>query len=151
MAISEEVYGCFNRKSDATFREVAKSEESRLLILSLIRNSILFQNLDSSDEEILVKAMEEKSYAGGDVVIREGEAGDMLYIVESGSYDCFKKIDGEDKYLKTYEHGEAFGELALMYNAPRAATIITKTPGKLYLLDRITFSQASKTATARRR
>jgi cAMP-dependent protein kinase regulator len=60
-------------------------------------------------------------------------------------------IDGEEKYLKTYRHGEAFGELALMYNAPRAATIICKEPGKLYSLDRITFSQVVKQAAFKKR
>jgi CRP-like cAMP-binding protein len=40
--------------------------------------------------------------------------------------------------------GEAFGELALMYNAPRAASIVTRKPGKLLTLDRATFSQVLK-------
>lgn len=74
-----------------------------------------------------------------------------MFIVESGEYDCFKVINGENKYLKTYKHGDAFGELALMYNAPRAATIIVKTPGTLYSLDRITFSQVVKNAANKKR
>jgi len=41
--------------------------------------------------------------------------------------------------LKTYVTGETFGELALMYNAPRAASIMCKTEGKLFALDRQTF------------
>lgn len=60
-------------------------------------------------------------------------------------------IEGEDKYLKTYKKGEAFGELALMYNAPRAATIKSKTDGTLFALDRITFSQIVKQAAIRKR
>jgi cAMP-dependent protein kinase regulator len=95
--------------------------------------------------------MEEKEYETGATIIKEGEAGDILFIVESGEYDCFKTINGEEKYLKTYQTGEAFGELALMYNAPRAATIKCKTKGKLYLLDRSTFSQVVKTAASRKR
>ena len=70
--------------------------------------------------------MEERKTEDGDRIISEGDKGDSLYIVAEGSFDCFKVIGGEDKYLKTYEKGEAFGELALMYNAPRAATIISK-------------------------
>lgn len=46
--------------------------------------------------------------------------------------------------------GEAFGELALMYNAPRAASIVTKKPGKLLILDRCTFSHVIKVAAFRK-
>ena len=59
-------------------------------------------------------------------MIKEGDKGDLLYVVEEGKLDCFKLIDGEQKTIKQYEPGEAFGELALLYNAPRAATIIAK-------------------------
>lgn len=56
-------------------------------------------------------------------MIKQGEDGDVLYLVDSGELDCYrrlKKTDPKDTYLKTYCHGEAFGELALLYNAPRA-------------------------------
>lgn len=132
-------------------KSVPKSEKTKLLILSLIRHSILFQNVDYQDEETLINAMEEKTTNADETVIQEGENGDALFIVESGEYDCYKVINGENKYLKTYKHGDAFGELALMYNAPRAATIKVKTPGTLYSLDRITFSQVVKNAATKKR
>ena len=55
---------------------------------------------------------------------REGEEGDNFYVVESGQFKV-TKVDGDkEKLLFTY-HGEgAFGELALMYNCPRAATVV---------------------------
>jgi cAMP-dependent protein kinase regulator len=132
-------------------KSVPKSEKTKLLILSLIRHSILFQNVDYQDEETLINAMEERTTIADETVIQEGENGDALFIVESGEYDCYKVINGENKYLKTYKHGDAFGELALMYNAPRAATIKVKTPGTLYSLDRITFSQVVKNAATKKR
>jgi cAMP-dependent protein kinase regulator len=51
-----------------------------------------------------------------------------------------------DTYLKTYEPGESFGELALLYNAPRAASIKAKTSTNLYELDRETFNNIVKDA-----
>ena len=131
--------------------EIPKSQETELLIKSLIRNSILFQNLDWKDEEILIKSMSEKSFESGDAVIKEGEDGDELFIVESGEYDCSKVIGGKDTFLKTYKQGDAFGELALMYNAPRAASIVCKSSGRLYKLDRIAFSKVVKEASAKKR
>jgi cAMP-dependent protein kinase regulator len=58
-------------------------------------------------------------------VIKQGEDGDNLYVVDKGDLDCYKRFskDAENTYLKTYKPGESFGELALLYNAPRAASI----------------------------
>jgi cAMP-dependent protein kinase regulator len=96
-------------------------------------------------------AMEEKEYQAGHTVIREGDGGDVLYMVEDGEFDCIKKIDGQDKLLKTYTTGDAFGELALLYNAPRAASIKAKTNGRLFQLDRVTFNHIVKEAAEKKR
>lgn len=53
--------------------------------------------------------------------------------------------------MKTYLPGEAFGELALLYNAPRAASIIAKTAVKLWQLDRNTFNHIVKDAARKKR
>lgn len=50
MGISEEVFGNFNRKESVELKSVPKKQQVKLLILSLIRNSILFQNVDYKDE-----------------------------------------------------------------------------------------------------
>jgi cAMP-dependent protein kinase regulator len=54
-------------------------------------------------------------------------------------------------FLKRYEPGEAFGELALLYNAPRAATITSDGDSVLYALDRGTFNHIVKDAAIRKR
>ena len=86
-------------------------------------------------------AMEEKKFNVGDLVIEQGTDGDDLYVVEEGTLECTKVfVSGyncqsgstEPKFLKNYEPGEAFGELALLYNAPRAATIKAKTPSIIH-------------------
>ena len=89
----------------------------------------------------------------GDTVIRQGDDGDNLYVVDSGELDCYKKFSGsdEDKHLKIYKPGEAFGELALLYNAPRAATIIAKSDAITFALDRECFNHIVKDAAAKKR
>ena len=57
----------------------------------------------------------------------------------------------EPTHLRNYEQGEAFGELALLYNAPRAATIVSSTPVTLYQLDRNTFNHIVKDAASNKR
>lgn len=64
------------------------------------------------------------------------------------------KEESEEKvstYLKTYEPGESFGELALLYNAPRAATIQAKTDCTLFELDRNTFTHIVKDSAQKKR
>lgn len=75
----------------------------------------------------------------------------MLYVVDAGELDCFKTFPEGQKLLKTYKPGEAFGELALLYNAPRAATIISKTSSTLFALDRLTFNNIVKEAAQKKR
>jgi cAMP-dependent protein kinase regulator len=74
-------------------------------------------------------------------------------VVESGSLSCKKLFKGktEPTFLKKYEQGEAFGELALLYNAPRAATIQADTESLLWCLDRETFNHIVKDSSRKRR
>jgi len=97
--------------------------------------------------------MEEKKFKIGETIISQGEKGDVLYLVELGVLECFKTFNKEDgeKYLKDYNPGDAFGELALLYNAPRAATIKAKTEGILWALDRETFNHIVKDATMKKK
>lgn len=91
--------------------------------------------------------------SAGDWVIQQGEEGDVLYVIDEGNLDCFKKFskDGVNQYLKTYQPGEAFGELALLYNAPRAASIQAKTNCLLWSLDRECFNIIVKDAARKKR
>lgn len=75
----------------------------------------------------------------------------MLFIVGSGSYACSKIIGGSETYLKTYKPGDYFGELALMYTAPRAASIKCSESGTLYSLDRQTFKHIIEESARKKR
>ena len=76
-----------------------------------------------------------------------------MYVVDSGQLDCFKKFkpDQPDTYLKTYQPGESFGELALLYNCPRAASIKAKTNAVVWELDRETFNNIVKDSAIKKR
>lgn len=86
-------------------------------------------------------------------MIEEGEDGDELFVVEEGELECTKKNKetGTEDYLISYNKGMAFGELALLYNAPRAATIKSTTKVSLYSLDRETFNHIVKNAVTKKR
>ena len=145
--ISAESYGKFNKKEDFKPRFIQKTENQIVRIKGRILQSFLFNSLETTDLNIVIGAMEEKQFKQGENVIKQGDNGDCLYIVDSGELDCSKRFPDNpevDKYLKTYVPGEAFGELALLYNAPRAATIKAKTDCVLWCLDRDTFNNIVK-------
>lgn len=54
----------------------------------------MFMGLDDSDLQVVIDAMDEKNTQAGEVVIKEGDPGDVLYVVEQGKLACSKVIDG---------------------------------------------------------
>lgn len=102
---------------------------------------------------MVVGAIEEVKAKAGDKIITEGDSGDCMYVLEQGSLDCTKVFSGntEPTFLKKYVPGEGFGELALLYNAPRAATIAANTDSIVWKLDRDTFNHIVKDAAQRKR
>ncbi len=123
----------------------------------------MFNSLNPDELEIVLGAMNQVSKKAGEKIITEGEDGDNLYVVEQGTLTCtkifvskFKNLilqagKTEPTFLKEYQPGEAFGELALLYNAPRAATITAKTDSQLWALDRRTFNFIVKDSAQQKR
>ena len=151
--VSAEAYGEFNKKEDFKARVIPKTAEQITKIKQRVLISFLFSNLDQKELDIVIGAMEEKTFDKDEYVIKQGEKGECLYVVESGTLDCSKVfVKGEkDTYLKTYQPGESFGELALLYNAPRAASIKANEHCVLWVLDRATFTNIVKDSAQKKR
>jgi len=113
----------------------------------------MFNALSEEEYFIVIEALQNIKKSPGDKVIVEGEDGDCLYIVDKGKLKCTKVFKGntEPTFLKNYGPGDAFGELALLYNCPRAATIIADEESELWMLDRATFNHIVKDAAAQKR
>jgi len=88
----------------------------------------------------------------GDVIIKQGDDGDNFFCIDRGVVEIYiESNDGERSLVKTCTDGDSFGELAIMYNAPRAASCIAKGGCKLWAIDRMTFNVIlMKTAMAKR-
>jgi len=86
----------------------------------------------------------------GTQIIKEGDDGDSLYFVESGQINCFKKVDGEEQLVKECKAAEIFGELALLYHCPRAASCVAAVDSVVFSLDRTTFNHIVRDAAVRR-
>lgn len=152
-SVSAEVYGDFNKKGNFVAKVVPKKDDQKKRLQKVVEKSFIFNNLDENEQNTVLDAVEEKRFKANDIIITEGEKGDLLYVVESGDLICTKVLkQGENPtYLKDYKEGESFGELALLYNANRAATITAKTDCILWALDRETFNHIVKDAAIRKR
>ena len=152
-SVSAEVYGIHNVKKPYVPRVIPKTNEQIERIKDRCMLSFIFNSLEDKELKTVIDSFEEKRYKAGQNVITQGEEGDVLYLVDSGELDCEKVFKAGDPptYLKTYKPGESFGELALLYNAPRAATIRAKTDSTLWALDRECFNNIVKDAAMKKR
>jgi cAMP-dependent protein kinase regulator len=95
----------------------------------------LFDGIEGPQKDELYALMFEKKVESGTNVITQGEEGDNFYVIDDGTCDVI--VNGNN--VASLKNGDSFGELALMYFAPRAATIAATVPTTLWAMDRVTF------------
>ncbi|MET1005613.1 MAG: MFS transporter [Propionibacteriaceae bacterium] len=111
--------------------------------LDLIRALPLFQPLPPAVQEVLVRGLSPESVPAGTVVIRQGEPGDLFYLIESGSLEATQHTeDGAVRTLSQMGAGDCFGEIALLRDVPRTATVTATTDAVLQTLSREDFLAA---------
>ena len=152
-SVSAEAYGQWNRKSEFKPRQISKTNEQRQRITEVINKCFMFSSLDKIEKEVLILAFEERKYDPGSDIIVQGDDGNELFVVDSGELSCFKRFgqDTDAKFIKNYGPGDAFGELALLYNVPRAASIKADTEVICWVLDRDCFNNIVKEAARKKR
>jgi cAMP-dependent protein kinase regulator len=80
--VSAEVYGDWNKKDNFIPPVIPKSEETKLKIQERLSKSFLFSHLDPKDMEIVIQAMQECKFSPQEDVIKQGDNGEILYVVE---------------------------------------------------------------------
>ncbi|MBI5525383.1 MAG: cyclic nucleotide-binding domain-containing protein [Deltaproteobacteria bacterium] len=95
---------------------------------AFIQNSYLFKSLDEAGQEMVMRAGKIFCFQTGEVMVQEGEPGDMLYIIKSGAVDVFTTRDGKEILLATLSRGACVGEVSLLTGTPRTATVRAKEP-----------------------
>ncbi|XP_038067585.1 cAMP-dependent protein kinase type II regulatory subunit-like isoform X2 [Patiria miniata] len=124
-----------------------KSDEQRARLAASVKNILLFRALEKEQMQQVLDAMFEKRTQPDDHIIDQDDDGDNFYVIDSGLYDIF--VNGNK--VGSYNNTGSFGELALMYNTPRAATIVATTPGSLWALDRSSFRRIVLKNAAKKR
>jgi hypothetical protein len=82
-----------------------------------------------------------RAHAAGELIIREGEAGDAAYIIVSGQCRAFRQIGEQREPLQTMGPGDVFGEMALLLDEPRYASVEALEPVTLLVVDRATLTE----------
>jgi len=80
-----------------------------------------------------------RRYADGEVIVREGEAGDALFIIEDGTVEFVVERDGVETILRTAGTDELFGEMAVFGHQPRSATARARGEVRVLTLDKVNF------------
>ncbi|XP_025914818.1 cAMP-dependent protein kinase type II-beta regulatory subunit [Apteryx rowi] len=151
-SVCAEAYNPDEEEDDAESRIIhPKTDDQRNRLQEACKDILLFKNLDPEQMSQVLDAMFEKQVEGGEHVIDQGDDGDNFYVIDRGTYDIYVKCDGVGRCIGTYDNRGSFGELALMYNTPRAATIIATSPGAIWGLDRVTFRRIIVKNNAKKR
>ena len=107
-----------------------------------LRNVYFFRDL--ADEEIrgIEQVCHEEEYGQGRVIFEEGAAADRFYIVLEGAVEVWKDFQLEEKdLLAVHEKGHLFGEMALVDDLPRSATVVAREKSRLLYVNRDDFTR----------
>jgi hypothetical protein len=106
--------------------------------LDAIKNVEAFRPLSVAAANQLAAALTVLQATEGDVLIRQGEPGEDMFLIDAGVFDA--TIDGQ--HVRTMQHGDHFGEIALLFDSPRTATVRCLRAGTLWRLRREDFLSA---------
>lgn len=142
VSAESDVAGTSKKLSNFSITVVAKSDEQKERLRKAMASNFWLAAIPESQRELLIGAMAEVKVTAGTSVITQGEVGDFFYVIDHGSFDVYKTESKESAPMKvfTYENAGSFGELALMYNSPRAATVTARTDGSVWALERALFT-----------
>lgn len=170
LSVSAEAYGEWNKKKDDFVPKVyEKDDAEKKKIREAINESFLFCRLNDNEIETIVNAFFGKKVNKGCHIIDEGDDGDLLYVIDEGEVEIYRKkkreetdaaadadgdingVEDQKEVLTLLKPKDVFGELALLYNSKRAATAEALTDCSLWALDRESFNYIIKDTVAKNR
>jgi hypothetical protein len=130
-----------------SLRVADDSADIPLVAISLLRRIPAFAVLPPLEMETVARAATEVAVGPGEIVVAEGDVGDRYFAVADGEFDV--SIDGA--HVRVAGRGGGFGEIALLANVPRTATVTARGDGALLAIRRDAFLTAVTGSDAARR
>jgi cAMP-dependent protein kinase regulator len=127
---------------------IPKDDDTQKALRAAMCKNVLFSHLDADEQKAIFDAMFPVEVKKGETIIVQGEEGDNFYVIDHGEVDVFVN----NEYVLSIQEGGSFGELALIYGTPRAATVAAKSDSvKLWAIDRLTYRAILMGSTMRKR
>ncbi|HEY5089056.1 MAG TPA: mechanosensitive ion channel family protein, partial [Polyangia bacterium] len=101
----------------------------------------VFRALDAEKIDRLARRLRMVLFGPGEVILRQGDPGDSLYVVRGGSVAVQIGVLGASKEIATLSDGQFFGEMSLMTGESRTATVVAKTDVECYIVDKEAFQE----------
>lgn len=139
------------KENDVEIISYPKTEKQLNFLEKAVKDILLFKSVNKKQLTLVLSSFFHREVEENELIIKQGDDGDNFYVVETGIYDIFIENGDERKKIATIDGKGSFGELALMYNCPRAATIIAVSKGTLWCLDQKVFRAIVVTAAAKQR
>lgn len=119
---------------------IPKDADVRDILAKVVHSNILFRAYSQDEQRAIVDAFQSVTVESDEVVIQQGESGAYFYVISDGELEILLEADGLEVPIGSMlGKGDYFGELALMYNTPRAASVKAKTKCDLWRIDRVTY------------
>ena len=99
----------------------------------------VFRELPPQDVDTVRANLQTLQFDAGDVIVRQGAPADKFFIIIDGEVDVVREEAGEQHDLATLKRGQFFGEMAILRDAPRMATVTAKAPTTVFAMERDAF------------
>lgn len=106
------------------------------LLLRFVSAVELFKKIAPEDVAALLRQSSRINFDAGELVFEEGAEGHSIYIVTHGTFEVFRNVTGNHVHIAMIEPGEHFGEIALLANRPRSASVRAAKPGSAIRLSK---------------
>jgi uncharacterized protein YhbP (UPF0306 family) len=99
----------------------------------------VFRDLPQQDVDTVRAQLQTMQFDSGDVIVRQGAPADKFFIIVEGEVDVVREEGGQQHQLATLQRGQFFGEMAILRDAPRMATVTAKAPTTVFAMERDAF------------
>jgi len=127
-------------------KSLLKPNNKREWLLECVGSNLLFETMTVDQKYAIIDRMHKNTISAGVEMIVEGADGDEFYVIDNGEFDVFVKADK----VATLGRGKCCGELALLYDAPRNATVKATCDSVVWCVQRADFRNALQTMYERK-